>query len=287
MTPPQRVFINSLPKSGTHLLTKAIELFGYQEYATHRSLFQMLLAQVGLGTPRFFNYREANKSLKKFSFQKRTIGIGAFAPYYVNSATLQYWLQNLTANQYIQGHIPWHTELETLLAKLNYRHFMIIRDPRAVLASLLSFILEARHTDMGAHFLEADFKLMSPPQRLNFILEGGYAPQAGVKVNSFATVYQSMLAWRGRPGCLLIRFEDLVGEQGGGYLVKQQAIVQKIALHLNMPFNNDRLLAKIYDPSARTFRIGKIDSWKHSLDPESLERLIEYCIPLSQDYDSL
>ena len=74
---------------------------------------------------------------------------------------------------------------------------------------------------MGAHFLEADFKSMSPMQRLIFVLEGGYAPQAAVTVQSFHDVYHSILAWRNQPNCLFIRFEDLVGEQGGGSLQQQ------------------------------------------------------------------
>jgi len=30
---PTRILVNSLPKSGTHLLTKAVEIFGYNDYA--------------------------------------------------------------------------------------------------------------------------------------------------------------------------------------------------------------------------------------------------------------
>ena len=32
-----RILINSLPKSGTHLLAKAIEIFGYEEHFNPRS----------------------------------------------------------------------------------------------------------------------------------------------------------------------------------------------------------------------------------------------------------
>ncbi len=66
------------------------------------------------------------------------------------------------------------------------------------------------------HYLERDFRLMDQNQRLEIILEGGYAPEAGVEIKSFAEVYRSMLAWRNDSDSLVIHFEDLVGQKGGG-----------------------------------------------------------------------
>ena len=58
---PGRILINSLPKSGTNLLTKAVEIFGYEEYFTSRSH----LKRVEPDRPRFFNYGEVKEVLKK------------------------------------------------------------------------------------------------------------------------------------------------------------------------------------------------------------------------------
>ena len=52
-----KILINSLPKSGTHLLTKAIEIFGYKEYSTNRGYIKRILDSVGFTTPKYFNYR--------------------------------------------------------------------------------------------------------------------------------------------------------------------------------------------------------------------------------------
>ena len=115
------------------------------------------------------------------------------------------------------------------------------------------------------HFLEDDFKLMSPLERLNFILAGGYATQAGVEIKSFADVYRSMIAWQNEPNCLFVRFEDLIGAKGGGSDEKQRDTIKRIASYLGIPCahrNIDDKIKAIYDPSARTFRSGKIDGWK-------------------------
>lgn len=279
-----RVLINSLPKSGTHLLTKAIEIFGYKEYATHRSYPKRILDYFGWGTPRFLNYKEAKKSLKKTG-QEEQIGVGVLTPYRVNLPTLRYWLERIPEGQYIQGHLPYTSVLHPLIENLNYRHLVIIRDPRAVIASLLPFVLAARPTGMGDHFLAEDFKLMSPSQRLNFILEGGYAPQAKVHIKSFAEVYNSLLAWREQPGCLLIHFEDLVGPQGGGNIERQIAVIKNISSHLDLPWDEKNKLTKdIYDSASRTFRMGKIDGWKNSLSHGEIHRLIQYCEPLCDEW---
>ena len=280
-----RVLVNSLPKSGTHLLTRAVEIFGYQEYATHRGYLKRMLDSLGFSTPKYFNYKQAKNSLKKGKSTDDQIAIGAFTPYFVNQPTMQYWLNTIPYAQYIQGHIPFTPTLTQIITKLNYFHLVIIRDPRAVVASLLPFILNAQNTGMGTHFLADDFKPMSPIQRLKFVLEGGYAPKAKVKVDSFIEVYHSMLAWRNEPNCLLVRFEDLVGEQGGGNTDNQKNVVKKIALHLEIKFDEDisSKLNQIYNPSARTFRIGKIDGWKNSMDLESTEYLTEYCKPICDE----
>ena len=280
-----RVLVNSLPKSGTHLLTRAIEIFGYKEYVTNRGYVKKMFDSLGLRTPKYFNYRQAKDSLKKGKNTNDQIAIGAFTPYFVNQPTMQYWLNTIPCGQYIQGHIPFTPTLTPLITELNYYHLVIIRDPRAVVASLLPFILNAQSTGMGTHFLADDFKPMSPIQRLKFVLEGGYAPKAKVKVDSFIEVYHSMLAWRNEPNCLLVRFEDLVGEQGGGNTDNQKNVVKKIALHLEIKFDEDisSKLNQIYNPSARTFRIGKIDGWKNSMDLESTEYLTEYCKPICDE----
>ncbi|MCP4104144.1 MAG: sulfotransferase [Desulfobacteraceae bacterium] len=278
---PNRVFVNSLPKSGSFLLSKAVELFGYRDYYD---------ADPKQGdTPRCFNYREVRDALTKrqepsVKTDQTSICAGSQTPLYVRPDIFKQWLSAVSDGWYIAGHVSYSSALGTVLAELNYRHVFIIRDPRAVLPSLLSFILNTRGLAQS-HYLEPDFKPMSPTQRMNFILEGGYARLAGVEVKSFAQVYRSMLAWQNDPDCLVVHFEDLIGEQGGGSAAKQEAALRKIADHLGLPFDTHKAAEaeKIYNPSAPTFRIGQIDSWKHSMEPEAVKRVSEYCEPLCQE----
>ena len=276
----KRVLVNSLPKSGTFLLSRAIELFGYKNYAEMEQVQD---------TPIYFNYYQAKESLRKESIIATTvadnnISVGSMSPIYVSPEHFRRWLSVVPSNDYIVGHISCSPALELVLAELNFSHVFIIRDPRAVLVSLLSFILNTRGMSKE-HYLQEDFKLLSVEQRIDFILNGGYAKIADEQVISFIDIYRSMLAWREQKDCLLLRFEDLVGVQGGGSEERQQQAVKKIATHLQQDFDSPIVdsLKKIYNPAAPTFRVGNIDSWKSSLEAETIERLIDYCQPLCKE----
>ena len=277
---PSQVMINALPKSGTHLLAKAVELFGYREHFAGEEIDNPERI-----TPIFFNYREVKNALAKIQAADtedtdETVCVGTLTPCYVGLSVFRHWLEAMPKGRYILGHVAWTPALAPVFAELDYRHLFIIRDPRAVVASLISFILDTGRMPRR-HFLEADFKVMTSMQRLNFLLEGGSAPTAEVEVRGFADVYRSMLAWQDEASCLFVRFEELVGEPGGGSADKQRDVVKKIAKTLGASFDDIApRLTEIYDPSSRTFRTGKIDGWKDSMDAESLERLTAYCEPL-------
>ena len=281
-----RVLVNSLPKSGTHLLAKAIQIFGYHEYFTSDNYVN--------NTPKFLGSYEIRRVLKNQNKidnkdeGEQLLNIGIIFPNLVAKSKLKYWLECLAKSQYINGHIPYNPELDKVLADLNYHHVCIIRDPRAVTISRLKFILNSESAKdilpQGIP-LKADLESMSTTERLNFLLEGGYAEKADLKIYSFAHIYRSILAWGQDPNCLLVRFEDLIGEQGGGNNQKQAETLRNLADHLNIPWDEEiaRQTKNVYDPKTRTFRVGNIHSWKNALDAEDLARLREYCEPLCRE----
>ncbi len=280
--PAQRVLINSLPKSGTHLLTRSVELFGYKEYFTQRGIIAKMREKLGMGAPKLLNYRQALLSRKvQAEDTQHLIPIGALSPYYVNVPTARAWFDSYPHDYYVHGHVPFSTELAEILDHYEYRHLIIMRDPSAVVVSQLKHILYNNdQTGMGMHFLHQDFASLDAQQQLDFLLNGGFAQHAGVAMQDFHRVYESMLAWRDAPGCLLIKFEDLVGEQGGGSAEQQRATVEKIAEHLGHNKPQATQIEGIYSAQSRTFNSGKIGAWQDNLSDAQVEQLNEYCAPL-------
>ena len=273
----KRLLINSLPKSGTHLLAKVAELCDYQEHFKAPSYNK--------NSPLFFNYREVKNALKKENLSESSaadaIYVGSLTPVAVDKNTFKTYLDSLVEHHYILGHVAWTPHLSNILTELNYQHLFIIRDPRAVITSLLSFIQNTVNMPKP-HFLQADFKILSEKQQLDLLLEGGYAPLAQVNITPFNEVYKNMLSWQQDPHCLMTRFEALIGVQGGGSVLSQKEAVRKIVNFLGYDFNT-KIAAQfetIYNPNARTFRKGSIDSWKKSLNTNTLQRINDYCQPL-------
>ena len=277
-----RVLVNSLPKSGTHLLAKAIQIFGYREYFTSENYVN--------NTPKFLGSYEIlrvlnNQNIPDNQTEEEVLNIGIIFPNLIPKSKLEYWLECPSKSQYINGHIPYNTELNKVLNNLNYHHVCIIRDPRAVMVSRLKFILNSESAKdilpQGIP-LKADLEPMSTTERINFLLEGGYGKRSGITIYSFDQIYRSVLAWGKDPNCLLVKFEDLIGEQGGGSRQKQAQTLQDLAAHLSIPWDEEiaRQTTNVYDPKTRTFRVGNIHSWKNALEPEDLAQLTEYCEPL-------
>jgi hypothetical protein len=262
------------------LLARAIELFGYRDHGE---------PEREEATPIYFNYRQARIGMEKVagggsSATKEVVQVGTQVLVDVPVDTFGHWLAAVPQDCYITAHVSCSPALPALLERLDYRHLFIIRDPRAVLPSLLSFILDTRGLPKD-HFLAPDLEPMAFEERLEFLLQGGIGPRSGLRVRGFAEVYRGMLAWRDQPGCRMIRFEELIGSRGGGTAEQQRASVEAIASHLGLNVD-ERIAAEIpgiYNPSAPTFRIGKIDSWKHSLPSSLVDRLMEYCGPLCKD----
>jgi hypothetical protein len=272
--PNQRVLINSLPKSGTHLLAQAVALLGYREH------FDIAAAP----TPPFLNYREARDALERETVAEPdapTVAVGALASWPVPLPSLRRWLEAMPRGGYLLGHLPWNPLLPELLAELDCRSLFILRDPRAVAVSLLAFVLNPG-TMPQRHFLEADLRALPEARRLDFLLEGGPAPLAGMRIPPFAEWCRALMGWRTAPGCLCLRYEDLVGKAGGGTAEAQGRALERLAGHLGLEPGQAPLArgAEIYNPAARTFRSSSIDGWRRQLDAAARERLETACAGL-------
>lgn len=274
MTTPNYILVNSLPKSGTHLLAKTIEALGYTEHFQNNAT----------STPNFLIYKEVKQALALYqSTTSDTIAVGTLAPIQVNIDILSAWLQAMPNNSYIIGHICYNAMLSNLLQQQHIGHIAIIRDPRAVIASLLAFILDSLGMP-NPHFLQNDFKQRTISSQLDLLLEGGYAPLAQEQIKPFKDFFYDFWAWNQENSTLLIKFEDLVGIEGGGSMAQQTATIAKIAKHLAIEITPSiqENCKTIYNTKSRTFRIGKIDAWKATLDKKSIERIETYCQPLCE-----
>jgi hypothetical protein len=270
----KRVFLNSMPKSGTFLLAKTLQLLGYKDFSKDIAFFKKGLSKLGMWVPLSFSHEQIDKNLSYRFFRvlkaHSYVDIGVMSPIKVPSSLCSKWLEKVPEGYFIAGHVPCTETFEGLLKELNFRHIIIIRDPRDVLVSMAHYIAKPVHP------LSKTMSKFSFNKRIQFLMKGGMVGNRIIL--NFKDAYSSMLKWRYSRDCVLIRFEELIGEKGGGNKSSALMTLKNIAGYLDINLDDSRMnyiYSNIFDVNSPTFRKGKIGSWKEEFPAGLLDNFNE------------
>lgn len=179
-------------------------------------------------------------------------------------------------NQYYWGHFPlsdWECHFYS-----QKKLILLVRDPRDICVSMLHTILKSKGLQPGSQLdafhldkSQCDFfKTLSFDDQLMYLIKNN------LPVFPLTESLPDAIKQTHKKNTLLIRFENLVGESGGGSLTSQIEEIKKIALFLKIPFSEHLLKLIAHDLYgiksvettflAHTFREGKIGSWKTSFN---------------------
>jgi hypothetical protein len=258
----------SLPKSGTHLLSKALQLFGYQIYGAAgtfvpRSLSQTvallrILERLGQNIPCL-----AGTDMRVLM---RTLGSrsGLESDLKRVPLDLAFMIHNMPLDRLDQRFFrSWCSDGEPKVI-FNYR------DPRAVICSYVRFLMRDHlHPlpDQLAHSEILKAKSAHADRLMHAITDRTF-PSRSVFLESTWLLQH--------PRVLKIRYEDLVGERGGGCESRQHRAVFQLLLHLQCPGDVRDIAARLYDPAAATFDRGTIDSWRDEFSAEHYDVFEEH-----------
>ncbi|MDB9965145.1 sulfotransferase domain-containing protein [Planktomarina temperata] len=262
----EKVLVNTVPHSGTHLVTTILDSFGYKQavsnyrFYTVRPFFRRT-QKAGI------NWR-ADKDFKNLLsiFEKKTMLVSVASPRYVRPSIIRELLSEVSEREYIIGHIPFSHKGKEVIEETIQKSVTIIRDPRDMAISMINHVrTRPRHHAYTYLFGQ----LSSDSERFKAVLSG-YKNRYG-HINGVIKMYKSMLTWQNDENNLTIKFEDLVGERGGGEKQSQLLSIRKIRDHLNLNSRiDDTDLNKIADQAfgiSGTFRKGKINVWKDVFTP--------------------
>lgn len=255
-----RVFVNSLPKSGTNLLEKLIRMLDIEQ--SGRSI---------ASTNIIGRHSLAKSILHQDHFSGMSVPIGLEFPVSVSMRWLDKTL-DIADGQYLSGHAAFSEQLDYLVQKNNVKTIQIFRDPRAVLLSWAKYVVEDTNSWYTFHHF---FKKMDLNERILFLLKGGVAE--GIYYSSFREVLNRAGGWLGSQSTLVVRFEDLVGSQGGGSDEMQRKTIENILQHIGYEYQTSYLdwLQKDLFGGTHTFRGGRIDGWKDVIDDELNDLIIQ------------
>lgn len=246
-----RIVANSVPKSGTNLLSRLLVLLGFE----HRPLGIRPRLVAGPLSPvrRVLRAREQEK-----------ISVGVVSPQQVGRRWLERRLSRVPDGCFVTAHCLHTPGLAGLLREQGMRVVCIIRDPRDVTVSQMHYI--KRERDHFAH--DAFVALPSDHERLLFSIRGGEL--GGRELRSLGERYREFLGWEEDEGAVVVRFEDLIGPRGGGSAAAQRQAVERVAAHLGVAVDGAalrRVEERLFG-EGKTFRKGQIGGWREEFSEE-------------------
>lgn len=261
--PSHAVLLNSLPKSGTNLLLKLL---------------------VGLPGMRYVRAITPLHPSRRFvpHSQEDVLTVGVDWPRALSADAVRRVLSRLPAGAVAATHIPYSERAAQVVEQSDMRMLIIIRDPRDVAISSANYL--ATRDD---HFLHEHFRALSPDQRiLTSILGVSEAQSRGAgELRDIRQRLDMILRWRSEPRVHVVRFEDLVGQRGGGTRQAQYEAIAAIAQHLGVELEHDEIaqLGGQLFGGTHTFRAGQAGTWRSAFkdahlsaaEPLLADRLVE------------
>jgi hypothetical protein len=245
-----RFFLNSIPKAGAHLVERALDALGCTR------------GQGPVGSATVIGRNQWSKGLLRGPWLTSDLAlVGIELPAPVKASWLRRRLDRVPPGRYLRGHVQ-HTEyFEALLRERDYRVVHVVRDPRDVCVSHAHYMMaRPKHPFHGFYRSLGDLNA-----RVAFSITGGWIPGVGY-LASVGERYRLMKGWLSYPGAVTIRFEDLVGPQGGGAEGGQrQALLQICDLLEAEPEDLEDVARSIFGESS-TFRKGKIGGFSEVFD---------------------
>lgn len=266
-----KVIINSLPKSGTHLLVRLLNLIGMKETKPNLAAGQVRLT---------------NKNPIKIILKKRRIwldgmnntGIMIDIDNPINKVCKDWIIKILNKtpnNSFHKAHMPYSIETEKIINSLNYKILFIIRDPRDVAISHYNWVMKHPENPEYKYVkkLNNDYDIVSHVLNGKVFNNGYFLAPLRKRI-------ENVLGWLESSNTTSVKFENLIGEKGGSSKDLQIESIKKIFKYLEIQFDDDFLnyaVENIFYKKSTTFNKGKIGQWKTYFSEETKKIFKENC----------
>lgn len=257
-----RAFVNSLPKAGTNLLSRLLLLLGWQE------------AGQALMSPNPRNWRFPLAYSKSHVWSGRGgIPVGIDMPGVLRPSYVAGRLDSVKPLGFVTGHVPRTEHFRDLLEERQIRMLLMLRDPRDVVVSHAFYVDSNKRHPLHRFYKE----LGSLDAQLSFSISGGRTSAAYLE--SIGSRTGSVEAWASDAVSFPLRFEDLIGDAGGGSSDLQRFVVAEMLDFLGVETHKRNLgpaLSELFGSSG-TFRQGQIGGWKGLLEDHHLAAIDSSC----------
>lgn len=147
------------------------------------------------------------------------------------------------------------------------------RDPRDTLISMINF-LEGRTRAGYGNFYEFDIFSRILTSKPTWEEKIDYT----IRDRSFLgwDQFEKAIWLLHHPDVCKVRYEDLVGPQGGGSRRLQVAAVDRLLRHIGSKQDAERVADRIYDPDSWSFFRGRAGTWREKFSERNIAAFNEY-----------
>ena len=257
-----KIIANSLPKSGTHLLVRLLELLQFHE--VHPGLNGALIRPsqrnpINKAKTWFRRCRCGEKNCFKVDLDSNVNGI--------KERSLNRYLEKIPENGFVAAHIPYSRQLDQKFIDQGLRHIYIIRDPRDVLVSYYDHQVRDQNYPFHQFFTGKTLDEAVP-----YILNG--LRDRHIRLAPLQERIAESRRWVESPNTLALKFEQLIGPSGGGDLAAQKEAIAKVLEFLDFECSDSRVMwiaDNLFYRKAETFNKGTIARWKSELGSDSVK----------------
>lgn len=239
--PPPKVLLNGPGRSGTHLLSDCLSLMP-----------RMMFSGRHFALSEFF-YDGAGPSGSR--------ACGPASPPPLDVGRLGKYLRRCPRGMFVTAHARFYPSLSGLVEELGFKHVLLLRDPRDVAVSHALYMLQ---DDLHQHHEYYANTLKSDGERLMACIRG-FGEDAEHRLPPIGESFGAYLPWTNDPSTLVVRFEDLIGPQGGGDAEKQLDEIGRIGRFVERPLSREeapQIARKMYGKASLTFRKGRTGDWR-------------------------
>jgi len=241
------IFLDSLPKSGTHLLAKALTgLPGIDHSGKHmdrKTIAEFVDKQVSFPT----KDREDINIQTDFQWIERLF-------------------DSIPAGRFLTAHLHYHPKVHDALARMGYKILLMMRDPRDVVLSWADYIAREKN-----HLLYPFFSQTDLDYRISCGIKGVDSDITQTRRQPpIAELISGHMKWKTKGGAFLVQFEQLIGEKGGGSRNIQLSMIRKLADFFEIDCA-DPVMENICDNlfgGTYTFNSGMIGRWRERFTDE-------------------